>query len=133
VESIYGNGKLYNYETRKLSDFKGFIEKDKIDSSKVIENNSILYHQFWLKDNRSLSFEEDKIIRVAPDPGKNIWLVLDENEMKLIKISDSEISEVQVPKINWITTSIVSVLGIGLLILLIGALSVMNGISIHHL
>ena len=115
VEFIYGIGNEYNYENQRVSVFEGFIELDKIDSCKVIEENSILYHLFWLKDNRRLSFEEDKIIRAIPDSSKYTWLLPE--YPKLIEISDSDISEVQVRKINWITTSIASVLGIGILIL----------------
>ena len=121
VEFIYGIGSQYNYENQRISVFEGFIEIDKIDSCKVIENNSILHHLFWLKDKRRLSFEEDKIIRAVPDSLKYTWLLVEYNKPKLIEISNSEISEVQVRKINWVTTSIASVLGIGLLVLFIVA------------
>ena len=126
VEFIYGIGHQYKYENKRSTVFKGFIEKDKIDSCRVIEYNSILYHIYWMKDNRILNFEEDKIITVAPDSGKNIWLLVDDSNKRFIKISDSEISEVQVSKINWVTTSIVMVLGIGLLVLFIGASTMPN-------
>jgi len=44
AEFIYAVGKEYNYSTKKLSDFKGVIEKDKIDSAKFFEINSTKYY-----------------------------------------------------------------------------------------
>ncbi|MEJ2614392.1 MAG: hypothetical protein P8Z35_05515, partial [Ignavibacteriaceae bacterium] len=121
---IYGTGSEFNYKDRKSFDFKGIIEKDAIDSGKVIESNSTAYHLYWTRNNRRLSFKVGKVFSIAPDSGSGFWLVFDNNRDEYKKIYDRDIAEIQVQKTNWVTTSILILLGIGVLALFIAAGSI---------
>ena len=104
-ELIYGSGLEFNYTNKKNTYFTGIIEKDMIDSTKLIEYNSNQYIEYWMKDNRKLTMEVKKLLTITPDSGSNFWLVMDNNKDEIRKIYDSDIEEIQVLKTNWVTTS----------------------------
>ncbi len=118
AEFIYAVGKEYNYSTKKLSDFKGVIEKDKIDSAKFFEINSTKYYICWLNDNRKITCEKE-MFSTTPDSGSSFWLVYDNNKNEIRKVHDSEIEAVEIQKTNWVATSFLILIGAAALTLLI--------------
>jgi len=93
-----------------------FIEKGKIDQAKLSEYNSTLY---WTKDYRRLRSEVDEIVSTLPNSADSFWLVMDDKENEIKKICAGDIEEIQIQKINWVTTSILVVSMTGLLIFLL--------------
>jgi hypothetical protein len=109
---IYAQGAEYNSKLNKDSYFKGIIDSDEIDSSKVTERNN---HIFWMNNGNRLTIKNDNINYLTDST--NFWVVKNLEEWKFRKMCDSEIQEIQTQRINWIKTSLfVLVIG-GILVL----------------
>jgi hypothetical protein len=121
-EFIYGIGKEYNFKSKESSDFAGIIEKNKIDSSKLIENQSTPYRIYWLHDNRKIICEKE-IFCTAP----GFWSVLDNNMHEFRKIYDCEIETIEIQETNWLKTSALIVLGTALVLFVVAFLYVQSG------
>lgn len=115
---FYCVGKEYNFTTKKLSDFKGIIERDKIDSSEVKMYNLNNVTAYWLNDNRKISCEKE-LYSITPDSGAGYWLALDNSNYKVWKVFDREIQYIFKKETNVAATVglvVVSALVLGLLI-----------------
>lgn len=104
---IYVIGDLTNKKTKRIEHFDGEIMREDIDSTQSVIIESQKYFIYWLKDSSRLAFEEGKFIDVVPEMGSGFWLIKDENKKPLFeKINSDDIKEIQVEKINYLTTSL---------------------------
>ena len=121
-EIFYGKGDKYHYEDKSLSDFDGTFYNYDIDSTKSITNNSKSYQLFWMKDNIRLSFEAGNIFSIKPDSSKSCWVIKEYSEgsvksNKLIRIYDTDISEVQEFKTTWVGYTILGLSIVAVIVL----------------
>lgn len=117
---IYGRGEKFDNKTQKYSDFKGIIDNDKIDSSKITRNSLNVYHVFWMNDGSSLIFKEGDI-NYLTDSVNNFWVVRENKKFKFRKIYDRDIEEIQIQKVNVAETTILVVVLAGVVALMIAA------------
>lgn len=120
-EFIYGIGNEFDFENKKESKFVGLLSKSEVDSTERFIFRSETLHKYWLKNNKRIIFEEGKVYEITPASGSGFWIVLDSDKDVLRKIDAKDIEEIQVRKTNWIASSFLFVVGIGLLALIIAA------------
>ena len=118
-EFIYAEGNEFNFVTKSTTSFNGVILPGKIDSEKVIENNSDIYHLFWMQDNTKLIIEDENLYRAAPDSQSGYWMLVDSYRKEFHKIYNSDIAGIEIQDIDWDKTSMVIALGLGISIVLI--------------
>ena len=121
-EFFYGKGDKYDYEDETQSNFNSVFFNYEIDSTKIITVNSKDYRLFWMKDNTRLSFEVGNIFSIKSDLGKSCWAIKEYSEgsvksNKLIRIYDTDISEVQEFKTTWVGYTIVGLAAAGFIVL----------------
>jgi hypothetical protein len=122
-EFIYAEGNEFNFVTKSTTSFNGVILPGKIDSEKVIENNSDIYHLFWMQDNTKLIIEDENLYRAAPDSQSGYWMLVNSYRKEFHKIYNSDIAGIEIQDVDWVKTSIAIVLGLGIMIGLIILLS----------
>ena len=106
---IYGIGDLTNKRIRtgEAIHFEGEISRENIDSIKSITLNFQEYHIYWFNDSLRVAFEDGKFIDLEPESGSDFWLLISNNNKQLFeKIYVEDIKEIQVEKINYLTTSL---------------------------
>ncbi len=121
---VYGTGSVYDYKTKKISGFTGFIEKKVIDSSLVVKVLDEAIHVYWTKDSKKYAFENKDVITITPDSGKYFWIVRDDFTGKFRKINNSDIQEIQLQKTNWVRTSLLITAAAGLVAVILVAAAI---------
>ncbi len=99
---LIGSGDMINKTTLKKSSFKGIIQGDMIDSSRIFIVDSEEYSVYWTKDGNRIAFKKGEIFDVLPEQGTGYYL-LEPNGLEK-KIPFDEIKEIQVSNINWYIT-----------------------------
>lgn len=83
------------------------IEKNGVDSTKIIEYHSKPYEIYWMKSKRMLLFDMDKSVKEVPDTNSDFWAVVDDHDTRALrKIYDNDIDEIQIQKVNPVTTGL---------------------------
>lgn len=111
---LIGSGDMINKSTLEKSSFKGIVQGDMIDSSRIFIVDSEEYSVYWTKDGNRLSFKKDAFIDILPEQGTGYYLLEPSGLEK--KISFNEIKEIQVSNIDWYITVPLIVVGIAALI-----------------
>jgi hypothetical protein len=111
---LVGSGDMINKSTLEKSSFKGIVQGDMIDSSRIFLVDSEEYSVYWTKDGDRLSFKKGEFIDVLPEQGTGYYL-LESNGLEK-KIPFDEIKEIQVSNINWYITVPLIVVGVAALI-----------------
>lgn len=100
---IFGKGRRFNYQTKKISLNTGTIYLNEIDSVTIQKVGLISYYKYLLKDSSSFIFEETKMMSVTPDYGSMFWIFFNnQDELQIIK--QNEIDEILVLKPDTIST-----------------------------
>jgi hypothetical protein len=121
-EFIYGIAAMLDFPNNKESKYVASISKGEIVSLKeTLIFNLTTYQRYLLRDSISITFEKGKMYTATPDLGGEYWIVLDYKMNELRKINNSDIKEIKVNEINWITTSILLAVGIGFIAIGIAA------------
>jgi hypothetical protein len=129
-EFIYGIAAKLDFSRNKESRYVASIPKAEIVSLKeILIFNLTTYERYLLKDSTSITFEKGKMYTATPDSGREYWIVLDHEKNELRKINNSDIEEIQVIEINWITTSVLLAVVIGFIAMAIAASQFSGGIS----
>ena len=71
---VFGRGTIFDKNTRTKSEFWGKIERDMIDSTKIVTTDDGTFHLFWLKDNTRISFKPRAFFDIKPEDGKGYWI-----------------------------------------------------------
>jgi len=111
---LIGSGDMINKSTLEKSSFKGIVQGDMIDSSRIFIVDSEEYSVYWTKDGNRLSFKKGEFIEVLPEQGTGYYL-LEPNGLEK-KIPFDEIKEIQVSNINWYITVTLIAVGVAALI-----------------
>ena len=111
---LIGSGDMINKSTLEKSSFKGIVQGDMIDSSRIFIVDSEEYSVYCTKDGNRLSFKKDAFIDILPEQGTGYYLLEPSGLEK--KISFNEIKEIQVSNIDWFITVPLIVVGIAALI-----------------
>lgn len=124
-EFIYARGEEYNLNTKNSTSFNGIILPGEIDSEKVIVEDSDKYNLFWMQDSIKLIIEEKNLYRSAPDSQRGYWMYVKAYPYRTIyqKIYNSDIAGIEIRDVDWVKTSIATVLGLGLILFLIAIFS----------
>lgn len=121
-EFIYGIAVNIDFEYNKYIRSVTSIPQDGISSLiETIKTNSTTYQRYLLKDSTNIILEKGKIYNASRDLGSEYWIVLEDKGKDTRIIKNSEITEIQFYRINWITTSILLATGVGFIALLIAA------------
>jgi len=91
---LIGSGDMINKSTLEKSSFKGIVQGDMIDSSRIFIVDSEEYSVYWIKDGNRLSFKKGEFIDVLPEQGTGYYL-LEPNGLEK-KIPFDEIKEIKV-------------------------------------
>jgi hypothetical protein len=111
---LLGIGSIFNPNTGVKKNYKGIVEGETIDSSRIFYIDSKSYSVYWLKDHNRLSFEERYSAEILPGQGTGYFVF--KPPYSLRRISMDEIKEIQISKINWYITVPFIVVGIAALI-----------------
>jgi hypothetical protein len=111
---LIGSGDMINKSTLEKSSFKGIVQGDMIDSSRIFIVDSEEYSVYWTKDGNRLSFKKGEFIEVLPEQSTGYYL-LEPNGLEK-KIPFDEIKEIQVSNINWYITVTLIAVGVAALI-----------------
>jgi len=64
---IFGTGLIFDKYTQTNSRFGGKIDRNKIDSTKLVRTGNDVYHLFWLNDNTRITFGEGEYLDIKPE------------------------------------------------------------------
>jgi len=71
---IFGTGFIFDKKTKTNSIFWGKVDRDMVDSSKVVKTGSDLYHLFWLNDSTRITLEEGEYFNITPKDSTGYWI-----------------------------------------------------------
>jgi len=123
---VIGIGELYDKGAKMPGRFEGIVERDKIDSSRIVQTDMKKCSIYWLKNNSRVAFNEGYFLDIKPDLGSGYYLGNGLIETNLHKFED--VKEVQIEKINVFTTSLLVVGIIALVVLSAGMAAGYKGI-----
>ncbi len=118
-EFIFGEGKKFDYLEKKSLYFKDYIPAEDIKSEEIRSDNSTSIHLFRMKDSTKILIQTEELFRIRPDKNNDSWVLYAEVENKFHKISTSDIAGVEIEKFDWVLTSIVITLSLGLILFLL--------------
>lgn len=119
---IIGKGMVYAPKLSKLSPFEGKIYRSEIDSQ-ILEPNTLY---IWLKNQNRISMNKGDYYIFTPDMKRGLW-ILENSKMELISADD--ISNVSVESINLIKTSLLVILGLGIIFSMLAGASLASGLD----
>lgn len=95
-----------------------FINKDKIDSSKAIADNSGHYQFYWMNNGKRFIFGLENDYNLSPDSISNFYIVMDKNKNEFRKIYDNDIKEIRLQKTNGVIIAALAVTSVTAIILI---------------
>lgn len=116
---FYGIGLSFKGTDVSSSKYVGFIDKGDIDSITYSEKTQNPHWLYWLKNDKMLVFEKDKIIDLSKFNANKQWLVLDADHTSFRVIPINNVNKIQFQKANWVSTVIVVIGIIGFFIAVI--------------
>jgi hypothetical protein len=130
-DMIYGRGNIiYNNQSPSIL-FWGDIPREMIDSSDFSYINQELHKQFWLKDNTKVTLKEGEYFDITTEDGIGFWVSGTKDESPFYgKVKTEDIREIQINKVNWVTTGLLMGVVIGVFVALIITMSKTSRIDI---
>ena len=129
-DMIFGRGNIiYNNQAPSIL-FWGDIPREMIDSSNASYINQELHKRFWLKDNSNVTLREGGYFDITPEDGIGFWISGTKDESPFYgKVETEDIGEIQIDKVNWVTTGLLLGVVVGVIVALVIIGSELSGMG----